>query len=139
MLAHGADSTLPGFEGNIPIYEAAKTITSEQLKAMLRADAKRRISGTQLNECETDSWIFAWEQALKAVEWTQAKTFLDQGDSRLPQNIGEKLRCSAFAILAEKHVEMTETMFQGDDLMMEKRRDQVTTILRDRRKKEIAI
>jgi ankyrin repeat protein len=138
MLAYGADSTLPDYEGNIPLYEAAKTLTSEGLEAMLSADAKRRISGTQVNECEPHSWVLAWEQALKAADWTQAKNFLEQGYSCLPQD-ASKVKSSAFKILAETYVEMTKTMFQGEDLMMEKRRCQVATILRDCRKIEVAI
>jgi hypothetical protein len=69
--------------------------------------------------------------ALQTDDWAWAKFFLNLGETCLPQSMDKTKRCSPFTFLAEKHVEMTKTVFQEDDLWKQKRRHRVAAILRD--------
>jgi len=139
MLAHGADSTLRDHEGNMPICEAARILTSEQLKDLLRQVAKRVVSETQVENRQKDSWAVSCGHAFKAVDWALARNFLDWWDNYLPQDVNKTIKCVAFAMLAEKHVKMAEKLFEGNDPWKEKRRNRVASILRDCRERDVVI
>jgi ankyrin repeat protein len=138
MLAHGADSALRDHEGNMPICEAARILTSERLKDMLRQVAKRVVSETQLERRQTDSWAVSCRHAFEVVDWAVARELLDWWDSFLPQDVSKTIQCVAFAMLAEKHVKMTENLVEGND-SWRTRSNRIVGILRDCRERDVVI
>ncbi|KAM5361828.1 hypothetical protein ACJZ2D_012858 [Fusarium nematophilum] len=141
LLAHGGDPWQMDSSGKCAIFEAEKRFPDnghELLRAMLGADLQHQkpsstrddMSGATRREC----WE-GWEQAARAVDWSEVKRHILHQPINPSQKIGSVLRDSALAALAEKHVHLARDKFQEVEL----RRRYVAGILRDCKEREISL
>jgi hypothetical protein len=114
-------------------------IVDGKSEPLLKAIAKWKEVDPQTTEIDASTWWYDWDQALKAEEWTEAKNIINSNRGSSLTEIDKKLQASSFLAVAERHLEKTKNMFQGDTFMVEKRRKRVAAILRDYRAQGVQI
>jgi ankyrin repeat protein len=143
LLAHGADPMILDSSGNTGLFAAAKILESNELCSVLEVDRKRENSTSLEHRSQPNSpsrFIWSdWEQAIREEHWEDAKMHVLARSANIPSEIAEKLRDSAFKVLAGTHIDLAKTLFQGESDAIEKRRKLVATILRDCQLRDIEL
>ncbi|KAJ6261035.1 hypothetical protein Dda_3700 [Drechslerella dactyloides] len=114
LLAHGANPTLGGFTGQYPLLEASKSLDSEIVTKMIRADRKFRERKAVSSRGDVDAggclWLDSWQKAFRAESWAEAKSLIEEISIPVSAEAAEKITTGALAVLAEKHVEMVNLL-----------------------------
>ncbi|KAF5013093.1 hypothetical protein FDECE_920 [Fusarium decemcellulare] len=142
LVAHGADPWRLDSSGKCALFEAAKRCLREEyalLRTMLESDLRLQdssastrdaIGGTARREC----WQ-GWEQAVRAVDWPQAKQHILRHQKALPPTVINCLIECSFSVLGKKHVHLARERFRGEHGEVELRRRYVAGILQDCRER----
>jgi ankyrin repeat protein len=139
LLAQGANIMLGDKNGYAVLFKAAKRLTWEELKPLVRADIKQREGAARPVATDSNEWCYEWEKIVQAQSWDEARDLILNCADLIPPDIEEKIRLSTLAAIAEKHVDLVKSMFEGDILAVEMRRKYLVTILRDCRAQRIEI
>jgi hypothetical protein len=135
LLNYGADPTLPASSGDHFALQAARRLSSDKIKPLLMADLKIRNGKSQQTDINAASWLSVWDQAVRTDNWTDAKNTLMDWQGYISPERKRRVQHSALLALAEKHLELTMTMYEDEfeELL------QVAAILRDCRAEGLEI
>ncbi|KAJ3543220.1 hypothetical protein NM208_g3689 [Fusarium decemcellulare] len=146
LVAHGADPWRLDSSGKCALFEAAKryprnghTLVRTMLEPDLRpqgssASTQDVSGGTARREC----WQ-GWEQAIKAVDWPEAKQHILRHEKAPPPKAINCLIECCFSVLGKKHVHLAREKFRGDHGEVELRRRYVAGILQDCRERGVSL
>jgi hypothetical protein len=138
LLKYGGNPTLLSGNGQCPLFEAAIQKQSiGSLKALAHAATKQYENRDLPLVTDGSSWVHRWEMTIQAKDWKDARDYFLNSKDLVPADIEETIRRSTLETLADKHVEMPRSMFEGNTGMKEKRRKYLVNILRDCREQGI--
>jgi len=143
LLKHGANPLVKDSEDNCPLYSAA-LLWPTQIQRILLESLIESAKTANLPCCPrtttTEQRFWAtFCRACKADDWVEARDLLESSEVSLPDSVDHKVRQIAFEILGEHHLKSVKQRFEGEPETTERRRCYSATILRDFRRRGVAI